>query len=41
MDGQDVDLDGVFYGGDGEKYTEPPTHPNCRCWIDVTTDILA
>ena len=41
MDGQETDLDGVFEGGDGEKYTEPAVHPHCRCWIDVTTDILA
>lgn len=41
MEGQEVDLDGEFLGGDGERYQEPPAHINCRCWIDVTTDMLA
>lgn len=42
LEGQIVDTEaGVFKGGDGEAYTEPPVHPNCRCWTEVSTDILA
>lgn len=42
LDGQTVDAEaGVFIGGDGQQYTEPPVHPNCRCWVDVGTDIRA
>lgn len=24
---------------DGEEYENPPLHPNCRCWTDVTTNL--
>lgn len=39
MDGQEVDFDEPFKGGDGEDYDAPPAHVNCRCWMDTRTRI--
>jgi hypothetical protein len=41
MNGQEVELNEQFEDDDGNKYDNPPIHPNCRCFTQVTTDILA
>jgi hypothetical protein len=41
MDGQEVDIEAEFKGGDGELYQQPPAHPRCRCFLETRTDISA
>jgi hypothetical protein len=43
LNGQEVEVDEPFVHPEtGEEYDAPPDpHPGCRCWDQVTTDILA
>lgn len=38
LDGKTVDFQDLF--DEGNDVAEPPAHVNCRCWMEVGTDIL-